>query len=69
MYFAAENPVDPFDFRSDKYIDTPEPVPRGELKRQYKRNINTHDIHWRNLKLLTKFLNNTGTIKTRFANR
>lgn len=69
LYYAGESPVDPFDYRSEKYMETPEPKPRGVLKHQYRRNMNSHDIHWRNLRLLSKCMNNTGTIKNWYVNR
>ena len=52
-YFAGENPVDPYDFRSAKFKEVPMPQKRGVLKNQYKRNIDKNDLHWRNVQLLS----------------
>jgi len=45
------------------------PLSRGQLRRQTKQSVNRLDVHWRNSHLLTKFLNPSCKIKSRFQNR
>lgn len=45
------------------------PKTRGQLKRENLLVLDPNDIHWRNLELLTKFMNSSSKIKSQFQTR
>ncbi len=45
------------------------PEKKSQKRKKSLRNVNSLNIHWRNLDLISDFVNNAGKIKNRYQNR
>lgn len=71
-YFAADSYPNPNKLKEilNKNIDYHyKPLSKAQMRRRNKKAIDWLDIHWRNTELLTKYLNPSGKIKSRFQTR